>query len=129
MVERGLGNSSGVATVNSTEPTQLKNHGLTREQIPKLLSLIDTPKVGLEKLEGTVSWMLDRRASCHMADDVSMMDKIEKIAPIAIRLPNGMHTVASERGSVALGGEIKLENVLCAPKLNCNLVSVSKLCK
>ena len=125
----GQGSSLGSATTYSTEPAQLKNHGLTKDQIEKLLSLIDTPKAGFKKSEGTVSSMLDSGASCHMAGDVSMMDKVERIAPVAIGLPNGRHIVASEKGSVALGGGLKLENVLCVPKLNCNLVSISKLCK
>ena len=123
-----MGQESSLSSATNTEPAQLKNHGLTKDQTQKLLSLTDTPKAGFEKSEGIVSWMLDSKASCHMAGDVSLMDKIEKIAPVAIGLPNETYTVASEKGSVALGG-LKLKNVLCAPKLNCNLVSISKLCK
>ena len=76
-----------------------------------------------------MSWMLDSGAPCHRASDVSVVDKIEKITPVIIGLPNGTYTVASEKGSVALRGGLKLENVLYVPKLNCNLVSISKLCK
>ena len=125
----GMGHESSLSSTTNTKPDQLKNHGLTQDQIQKLLSLIDTPKAGFEKSEGIVSWMLDSGASCHMASDVSVMEKIKKIAAVAIGLPNGTYTVASEKGLVALRGGLKLNNVLCVPKLNCNLVSISKLCK
>jgi len=64
-----------------------------------------------------------------MVGNASLMDTIEKTAPVAIGLPNGTYTMACEKGSVVLGEEIKLDNVLYVPKLNCNLVSVSKVCK
>ena len=73
--------------------------------------------------------MLDSGASCHMVGNLSMMNNVEKIAPVAIRLPDETYTMAREKGSVCLGEGIKLDNVLCVPKLNCNLVSISKLCK
>ena len=37
--------------------------------------------------------------------------------------------MTSEQGSVALEQGLELNNVLNVPKLNCNLVSVLKLCK
>lgn len=80
-------------------------------------------------MSGTVSCMLDSGASCHMAGDVFMMDMVEKIATTAIGLPNGTYTMASEKGSVALGEGLKLAKVICVCKFNCFLVSVSKLCK
>jgi len=61
-----------------------------------------------------------------MVGNASMMDKIEKIAPVAIGLPNGTYTMACEKGLVVLAG--KLGNILCMQKLNCNLILVSKLC-
>ena len=64
-----------------------------------------------------------------MTGNASVMDKIEKIAPVAVGLPNGTYTVAREKDSVVLGKGIQLDNVLRVPKLNCNLISVSKLCK
>ena len=73
--------------------------------------------------------MLDSRVSCHMVGDISVMSDLEKISPVAVSLPNGMYTMAHERGSANLDTKLKLNNVLFVPKLNCNLVSVSKLCK
>ena len=45
------------------------------------------------------SWMLDSGASCHMAGNLSMMNNVEKIAPVAIGLPNGTYNMAREKGS------------------------------
>ena len=87
------------------------------------------PKTGFKKLSGMKSWMLDSGVSCHMAGNTSMMNKIQKIAPIAIELPNETYTVVFEKVSVFLGQKLKLDNVLRVPKLNCNLISISKLCK
>jgi len=75
------------------------------------------------------SWMLDSGVSCHMAGNVSTMNNIEKIVPLAIGLSNGTYTLVHEKGRVVLGEGLRLDNVLCVPKLNYNLVSISKLCK
>lgn len=63
-----------------------------------------------------------------MVGDIFMMNNLEKISPVAIRLLDSTYTMACEKSSVALDKGIKLDNALLVPKLNCNLVS-SKLCK
>ena len=73
--------------------------------------------------------MLDSGASSHMVGDANLVHNHQKISPIAIGLPNGDCIVACYVGSVTLGDGIKLDNVLYVPNLNCNLVSVLKLCK
>ena len=73
--------------------------------------------------------MLDSGALAHMAGEVSLMKNLEKISPIAIGLPNGACTMAHEKGSVALGDHIELDNVLYVPNLSYNHVYISKLCK
>ena len=45
------------------------------------------------------------------------MNNIEKIAPIAIGLPNGTYTLARENGTMVLGEGLRLDNVLCVPKI------------
>ena len=99
------------------------------EQVEWVLSLINTPKPGYERLLGKNLWMLDSGASAHMVCDVNLVSNLQRISPTAIRLPSGDCTVAREVGSVTLGDGIKLDNVLCVPNLNFNLVSISKLCK
>ena len=135
---RGSGVRELVAAVQQdkglirTDPTpggQINIPGLSSEQTQRLLSLIDGPAGGYEKLSGNVSWMLDSGASSHMAGDVTLLNKVEKIPPVAIGLPNGTYTMAQEQGSVALARGLELKKVLYVPRLNCNLVSISKLCK
>jgi len=102
---------------------------LTTNQVRRLLSLIDAPKPGYEKRSGKISWMLDNGASYHRVGDESMLSDIKQISLVDIGLPNGAYTIASERGLVSLGEDIKWKNVLYVLNLKCNLVSISKLCK
>ena len=73
--------------------------------------------------------MFDSGASCHMTGDLNLIHEIKKIDSIAIGMPNGTHTLASQEGSVVLDERIKLDKVLYVPSLKCNLVSIAKLCK
>jgi len=52
-----------------------------------------------------------------MTGDMKIMNKAEKIEPIPIGLPNGSLTMASKKGSVALGNNITLNRVLYVPNL------------
>ena len=113
----------------SNEGAQIAVPGLSLEQVERLLCLIDTPKPGYEKLSGKALRMLDNGASTHMVGDVKLVSNLQKISRIAIGLPNGDCTVALNAGLMALGDGIKLDNVLCVLNSDCNLVSVSKLCK
>jgi len=122
-------NSSAGTGPRSSERAHRAIPGLTSEQMEQLLSNLDTPKPGYEKLSGKDLWMLDSGASAHMVGDVKLVSNLRQVSPIAIGLPNGDCTVARNVGSVTLGDDIKLDNVLYVPNLNCNLVSVSKLCK
>ena len=111
------------------ESSSVSIPGLSSDQIQRLLSLIDGPTIGYEKISGNVNWMLDSGASTHMAGDITLLNNVAKFSLVTIGLPNGTYTMASEQGSVDLGQGLALQNVLYVPKLNCNLVSISKLCK
>ena len=65
---------------------------LTSEQVQRLMSLIDTPKNGYEKLSGELPWMIDNGASKHMTGDVNLIKDLKPIKPIVIDLPNGYQT-------------------------------------
>ena len=73
--------------------------------------------------------MLDSGASAHMLADVNLVSNLQRVSPIAIGLLNCDYSVACDVGSVNLGDGIKLDNVLYVPNLNCNLISMFKLCK
>ena len=102
--------SNGSSSSSNNEAAQLNIPGLSSEQTQWLLSLIDGPTGGYVRLSGNVNWMLDSGASSHMADDVALLNKVEKIPPVAIGLPNDTYTMAREQGSVALeqGVELKM---------------------
>jgi len=82
--------------------------GLTAEQIQRLLTLIDTPKGGYEKLSDINIWLIDNGASCHMTSDLRIMTEPHDIQSIPIRLPNGSIVVASKQSLVALAKNLAL---------------------
>ena len=100
---------------------------LSSKQIQKLLSLIDTPKSGCETLSSKTLWMLDSGASCHMMGDLSLIENVRDVRPIGVGLPNGKETMASKKGTVSLSKNLKITNVLYAPDLCCNLISVGQI--
>ena len=100
--------------------------GLTSEQVQRLLSLIEVPKSGRDRLSRK-NWKIDSGASCHMTGNSSTLQGVEKILPIPIGLPGGTNTMASHQGTVSLGEKLKLKDVLYVPSLNCDLISVARL--
>jgi len=80
-------------------------------------------------LLGKPSWLIDSEVSCHMTYDIERIKEVKSIRPTPICLPNGAHTLAEKQGTLALGENVSLKEVLYVPELNCNLLSVAKLCK
>jgi len=54
---------------------------LPTEQVQKLLGLIDTPKGGYKNLSGTIPWLIDSDASCHMTGNLRIMEEAKKFSP------------------------------------------------
>ena len=50
--------------------------GLSADQMQKLLSLIEAPKPGFEKLTGNGVWLLDNGASYHKTGDLKKLSKV-----------------------------------------------------
>jgi len=90
---------------------------LTSKQVEILLSLIDSPKNGYEKLSGEPPWMIDSGTSKHMIGDLCLLTNTKAISPIIIDLPNGDQTIATKQGSVALGS-FGLSDMLYVHKLS-----------
>ena len=115
----------------STPPTAI--NGLTGEQWQTLISLLNTAKLGpAEKLYGkcpVFSWIVDSRAFHHMIAQLECFTDVCNIVDCFVGLPNGDQIVATKAGIVVVDGTLKLTNVLYVPRLNCNLISVSKLTK
>ena len=73
--------------------------------------------------------MFDGGSSCYMVDNAALLKDLGKIFPVPIGLVNGMYTIGCEEGSMVIGAGLELQIVLFVLKLNCNLISISKLCK
>ena len=99
--------------------------GLSAEQIERLLSLIETPKPGYDKLSGKGDWLLDSGATCHMTGDLKKLNMVHNVSPILVKMPNGQNSLASKQGTVKLNPRITLHDVLLVPGLTCNLISVA----
>ena len=109
------------------ESAQYAASRFTPEQFQKLLSLIDVPKSGCDKLSGKGEWILDSGASCHMTGNLGKLSNVHDTHPILVELPNGDTSLASRQGWAQLNSTTTLSNVLYVPDLNCNLVSIAQL--
>lgn len=118
---------SGVAEHN-TNPTL---PGFTTEQVQRLMSLLEAPTSGTEKLSGNPKppWLIESGASTHMTGEVSSLFNIEKVDPVIIDIPNGQRTIADKQGTIVLDKNLSLDKTLLVPSLTYNLVSVSRVCK
>ena len=101
--------------------------GLTAEQVHRLMSLIETPKPGYEKLSGMNNWILDSGASYHMTGNLAQLSNVEHTRPIPIRLPNGGYSMTIKHGSVQFSPKLTLHDVLFVPNLDSSLISIAQL--
>ena len=126
----GNTNAEAVSAVaeHNTNPTL---PGFTTEQVQRLMSLLETPTSGIEKLSGNPKppWLIDSGASTHMTREVGLLFNIEKIDPVIIDLPNGQKTIVDKQGTIMLDKNFSLDKTHLVPSLTCNLVSVSRVCK
>ena len=93
----------------------------------RILSLIEIPKSGYEKLLGKKARLLDSGTSYQMTGDITLLCNISNISPVGVGLPNGVETMAIECGMVKLSPKIILQDVLYVPGLTCNLISIAQL--
>jgi len=101
-------------------------HGFTSDQVKRLLSLIETPKPGLEKLSGKKDWLFDSGASYHMTV-LELLCNVMDNAPVSVGLADGSIAHATKRGSIQLNSKLILRDVLYVPSLDCNLISIYQL--
>ncbi|KAL2907188.1 Retrovirus-related Pol polyprotein from transposon TNT 1-94 [Bienertia sinuspersici] len=101
---------------------------LQPENVRALMTLINNHKQ--DKMSGEsllLSWIIDTGASHHVTGDDTCLFDAHNICPCPVGLPDGASALATKEGRVYLAEDIILENVLFVPKLNCNLISVSKM--
>eukprot|EP00963_Diacronema_lutheri_P013296 scaffold2630_cov350-Pavlova_lutheri.AAC.2 len=73
-------------------------------------------------------WIVDSGATAHVfAEREAFTSVTQEDTPQSILVRNGQVVLAKETGTVALGGNVELRNVLYCPELMANLISVPKL--
>ncbi|KAK3021080.1 hypothetical protein RJ639_046101 [Escallonia herrerae] len=72
-------------------------------------------------------WIIDTGASNHMTGNAKNLHDVREISICLIALPDGNNAVAIKEGSVVLGRNLILKDVLYVPGLTCNLIYVSQL--
>jgi len=76
------------------------------------------------------TWIIDSGANDHIKPHLSLVHSSQPIKqPCFITMPSGQQARISHIGSVILSPAIQLQNVLCVPEFQFNLVSASKLTK
>ena len=72
-------------------------------------------------------WILNSGATDHIVSKASVMTKPKAATISIINLPNEGTTHVSHTSNVSFNSDLKLNNVLCVPSFNLNLMSISKL--
>ena len=77
-----------------------------------------------------MSWIVDSGASDHMTGDITVFNDYKSCyGDTTVRIVDGSFSKVEGVGSVIISKEIKLAFVLFVPRLDCNLLSISKLTK
>ena len=101
--------------------------GFTQEQAQWILSLIETPKSGFEKLSGKKLWLLDSGASHRMTGNLSLLYNVSSLPSIPVKLSNGVEVMPTKHGMAKLNPKVILNDVLFVLGMTCNLISITQL--
>jgi len=74
-----------------------------------------------------ISWIIDSRATDHIASSLNLFLHYSKIKPVQIELPNGNVVFSHFSGSVQFSPKFVLHDVLYVSDFTFNLLSISKL--
>ena len=100
------------ATTGTTRSKSDHNFGLHHRVGLTHSKLIDTPKGGYENLSSKGEWLFDIGASYHMIGHFQYLDNVQSIDPIMVGLPNGRQDMANKIGTITLGSNLRLKDVL-----------------
>ncbi|KAI5410279.1 hypothetical protein KIW84_055684 [Lathyrus oleraceus] len=74
------------------------------------------------------SWIVDSGASDHMTGDFTLFSSYSPCPyNYNVRIADGTHSKVMGKGSIIISPNITLDSVLYVPKLDCNLLSISKI--
>ncbi|KAJ9548782.1 LOW QUALITY PROTEIN: hypothetical protein OSB04_021325 [Centaurea solstitialis] len=126
------GNNMGASSSGATsDPAAVLPGGISPAQWKQLLDMLGSAsaKSSDDRLGeySNLSWIIDTGASNHVTGNSNILTHVTKMLECPIGLPDGTKACASKYGRVSLGHGLELHNVLHAPQLNCNLISVSQL--
>ncbi|CAH9098362.1 unnamed protein product, partial [Cuscuta epithymum] len=103
----------------------------TTEQWQVLISAFGNLSSSIDPMAGkfdTDVWIIDTGVTNHICGNLTLLSQIKHIESYSVGLPDGQMVIASKVGCVIVSDRLILEHILCVPKLNCNLISVSQLC-
>jgi len=102
---------------------------LDSEQWTSLLELLNSHKVNsVEKMtnkDGNTSWIINTGVLNHMTGSLEVLNDLRKIITCPVGMPNGNRLLATDEGSIQLDDNLVLSNVLCVPRLSCNLCVIN----
>jgi hypothetical protein len=124
--------------------------GLTKDQYEKLVNLLQTANIssnastsaqvnvvaqhnsGITLAHSCTnstygSWIIDSGASDHICSSLVHFDSYHSIAPVQVRMPNGITACANFAGTISLSQSFQVHNVLLVPEFSLNLISVPRL--
>ena len=139
------GQNQHAANQTSMNPPALQASPFTPEQYQQILALINiqsrsnlvsnnVPQSNLTgialnvvHLPHSTSWIIDSGATDHMVSSPSIFSHITSHCSRTVKLPNGVNAPITHIGTIQLTPNIVLNNVLCVPSFQFNLISVGKL--
>ena len=120
-----LQQTSTIGSSSSTQTAHINQLGIA----PKIDSIIGSvlPIVCTINNDSDLNtWLLDSRATDHIASSLDLYSECKHISPITVSLPNGEQLIARYSRTVHILEFLVLTNVLYLPNFNFNLISISK---
>ncbi|KAL2640168.1 hypothetical protein AAZV13_06G212600 [Glycine max] len=123
-----LQQTSTIGSSSSTQTTHINQLGI----VPKIDFVIGSVLLIVCTINNDSdlnTWLLDSRATDHIASSLDLYSECKQISPIIVSLPNGEQLIARYSGTVHISEFLVLTNVLYLSNFNFNfnLIFISKL--
>ncbi|XP_075651855.1 uncharacterized protein LOC142622291 [Castanea sativa] len=96
---------------------------------PSLKHSIFSAKVVNKEVLNATDWVIDIEATDHMVHSITCFTTVTATLNTYVNLPNGEVATVTHIGIVKISENLILQNVLCVPSFNFNLIFVSQLAK
>ncbi|KAK3036779.1 hypothetical protein RJ639_029744 [Escallonia herrerae] len=103
-----------VSAANAVDTESSGTPGLSTEQWQTLLAMLKSQKLNASEkmIDKHNLWIIDTGASNHMTGNAENLRDVWEISSCHVTLPDGNNAVAIKEGSVVLGGDLILKDVL-----------------